>query len=255
MSDIIIIAKLERKEDGSTSTTFSLGSGSPGSSFYQSRTVSEDGTLSGSDIIEFSVGVENTKGTDAALMQSKARALAAALASAASRSANNSGPDIVVLGRRTGFFSTYVTLMNTRWYVTDRSFLQMNRGLGASNFDTGEDYVSIDAIDEHSAAVPGHPEQGLDALVFHEVTHLTVMGNNFFVDSYTVYDKDQTQPPKYYDSNYAPNVKQFADDMMQHIRAANGATGSDLAFRPTGRGPAIEPTDLYQRNTGSPYPG
>ncbi|UVO54205.1 hypothetical protein [Sphingomonas sp. SUN039] len=115
------------------------------------------------------------------------------------------------------------SLENTQWTVSDRPPSEYkNEGVGSSNYDpngTNADEINFEGILGY--AHPNYPDdEGMSALVLHELAHLTEGGYNFFVQNYT---KWQSEPAAhrgdFYPSDYSRNVEAFANDLMHAMSA------------------------------------
>lgn len=156
---------------------------------------------------------------------------------------------------------------NTAFIVTDGP-VPPNRGVGSADFTNHTDtinYVGIlggDPINVPGGVLPGAPgyashPMGLIALVLHELAHLTIGGNNFFAQSFTLLRVDPTAGPDFCGSDnsaldYSKNLEFFINEVMTQAADALGLPLN--GFRPTYSTPEA-PADIYARHNGHPYSG
>lgn len=156
---------------------------------------------------------------------------------------------ITVLGRVYLVGEVLFDLNNTDFIVTDQTDFQ-NNGVGASSRGQygarNTDIINMDAILD-GYGNPGHPNDiGMTVLVFHELAHMSQMGQDFFELSAHFHNSEPADKRgPFYPSDYSKNNEAFANDFKNEIHSIFGiADGPNPPDNATVG--AREPSDIYQ---------
>lgn len=111
-------------------------------------------------------------------------------------------------------------IMATEWVVTDRTFSDLNGGVGAAITEGGilRDYINFNAIspsNPNSYAAPGYMDnEGMLFIVMHEIAHLSAQGQAFRalnISRYTRLNNNSTEG--YNNSEQFRNVERWSNDV------------------------------------------
>ena len=153
-------------------------------------------------------------------------------------------------------------LNHTTFIITDAGF--NNGGVGAAGYNPSTGF-SVDKLNYASFSTtkptdapntwtsyadPSYTDNaGVKAALLHELAHMAPIGYQFWVDSYTAYNKDTSSGSDFYHSPYSTNNEAFADDFVKAMANSFGIVVPDFAINgdvthPVG---AIDPGALYSQ--------
>lgn len=260
---IVVVGRRLREDDGSYRLVFSKETGAPGVRYYTSRQVDENGGVVGDPEIGIAVKIEKTKSeTDQAKLEEAARKLVEAAINLITK-LESSDPTalMVVLDRIVTVGEMLQTLLDTQFTITDATNFG-NNGVGTARRGIGGspniDVINYEAIIGGSSGIgygdPAYPDNsGINALVLHEVAHMTQAGYDFYIRSTEVARADPTDNSDFYQTEYASNLEAFANELMTETSLEIGV---DLhGVRPGTSAAPVTPESIYQSHTGQPYPG
>lgn len=257
---IVVTGRRIKESDGSYRLQFSTEIGTPGASFVSPREVSENGDSSEPELI-VSVAIEQTDSrTDRAKLEEAARKVVETLVRLISAAeVSDLSRVIYVLNQQVTIGEVLDRLLGVEWTVTDRSDFG-NPGVGGANAATGTVATNWAAIiggtDLNGRTYSGWANfpGGMNAIILHDIMHLTPAGAGFASRSVEVHSSDPIWKwTPFYNTPYGPNNEAFADDLMQPAATLLGIDTGGL--RPSGQAQSRLPEDIYQTTNGVPYPG
>lgn len=166
-------------------------------------------------------------------------------------SSANGNAIITINGRTMTVAQVRDLIKNTRWSVGDKSFT--NGGGGEAKYSADGkhsvewNYLYFDGDGSEDYAHPNYVNgQGMNAVVLHDVAHVTAAGNAFNVDSRKWFREDDTVSGEFGYSAYWINNEAFAHDLARTI--ANTA-GIDISgWTPTEGFDWQSPRAIYLEN-------
>lgn len=245
--DIIVIAKRD-----TSGRIYGFELAPSGTQFYTPRQVDESGQgedANFQDAILATVSVTDPRN------QASAVAAAKKLLTAISKLKNDLiGKEnlyVVVHGRTYSVASLIESLGNTQFIITDQSNFN-NAGVGAATYNPGgqnTDVINFQSILSGYGADSYQNQEGLTALLLHELAHLTALTDQFRQLSVNLWS---SEPParrgaNFYTTEYATNLEALTNDVMLAIAAAASLdiTTSVGPVIPGGYQNAVEPSAIF----------